>query len=107
VFFEYDKWDLKPESYPDLDRLSELLKTIPEFQVEIAGHTDYIGGDDYNHILSEKRARSVVNYLTSKGINRERLKPTGYGKTQPVVSNETDAGRAQNRRVEFKVIPKK
>ena len=107
VFFEYDKWDLKPESYPDLDRLAELLKTIPEFQVEIAGHTDYIGGDDYNHILSEKRARSVVYYLSGKGINRDRLKPTGYGKTKPVVSNETDAGRAQNRRVEFKVIPKK
>jgi OOP family OmpA-OmpF porin len=107
VFFDYDKSNLKPESYPDLDRLVELLNSIPEFTVEIAGHTDYIGSDEYNQDLSERRAKAVVNYLVKKGISRDRLKPIGYGKTKPVANNETDEGRALNRRVEFKVIPKK
>ncbi|MFM7233969.1 MAG: OmpA family protein, partial [Flavobacteriales bacterium] len=103
VFFETAKWELKPESMVELDRLVTLLKANPEKKIEIGGHTDNVGSDDTNLTLSNNRAQSVVDYLIRKGIDSGRLTAKGYGETQPIDTNETDIGRAKNRRTEFKV----
>ncbi|MFM7234941.1 MAG: OmpA family protein [Flavobacteriales bacterium] len=104
VFFETAKWELKPESMVELDRLVALLKANPEKKIEIGGHTDNVGSDDTNLTLSNNRAQSVVDYLIKKGIASTRLTAKGYGETQPVDTNDTEAGRAKNRRTEFRVI---
>jgi len=104
IFFEFGKSDLKSESFPDLDRLATLLKSKPNLEIEVGGHTDNIGSDDANNKLSAVRAAAVAAYLTSKGIAAQRLKVNGYGKTRPVTTNDTDEGRAQNRRVEFTIL---
>jgi len=75
-------------------------------KIEISGHTDNVGSASYNQGLSENRAKAVVNYLTGKGINKERLLFEGYGFEQPIASNDNEAGRQQNRRTEFKVLEK-
>jgi outer membrane protein OmpA-like peptidoglycan-associated protein len=103
VFFEYDKSDLEPESFPELDRLAKLLKSSPNFKIEIDGYTDSDGGDAYNQDLSERRAQAIVDYLVKVGCNSDKLIAHGFGKTKPLASNETEEGRALNRRVEFKV----
>jgi outer membrane protein OmpA-like peptidoglycan-associated protein len=72
--------------------------------VEISGHTDNVGGDEYNQKLSENRAKAVVEYLAGKGISRDRLIYTGYGKQQPIATNDSPEGRQENRRTEFKII---
>ncbi len=104
IFFEFDKDDLLPQSFVELDRLYKLLMDAPGIKIEISGHTDNKGSASYNQKLSERRARSVVNYLVAKGIPIERLTYAGYGMTQPIASNDTDEGRALNRRTEFKII---
>jgi outer membrane protein OmpA-like peptidoglycan-associated protein/tetratricopeptide (TPR) repeat protein len=104
VFFETNKWELKPESMIELDRLVALLKGNPEKKIEIGGHTDNVGSDEANLTLSNNRAQSVVDYLIKKGIATTRLTAKGYGETMPIATNDTDAGRAKNRRTEFKVI---
>ncbi len=104
IFFEFDKADLKPESYPELDRVVELMKKYPNIKVEIAGHTDSIGSEAYNLRLSQRRAEAVVKYLVSKGIDPSRLIAKGYGESQPIAPNDTEEGRALNRRVEFRII---
>jgi len=104
IFFDYDKYELKPESFPELDRLVRFLTENPDATVEISGHTDNIGTDDYNQNLSAKRAQAVVEYLVAQGCKMEFLKSKGYGKTKPVDTNETGEGRANNRRVEFSFL---
>jgi len=104
VNFDFDKSNLLPESYPVLDKAVELLKNKPNVNVEIAGYTDYIGTDAYNQDLSEARAQTVKNYLVSKGINANRLTTVGYGKGNPVADNDTEEGRAMNRRIVFRII---
>ncbi len=104
IFFEYNKSDLRPESYSELDRLVELLKEYPNVKVEISGHTDSDGSDSYNKRLSQSRAQSVVNYLIKKGINKNNLIAIGYGESKPIADNKTDEGKAKNRRVEFKFL---
>ncbi len=104
IFFDYDKATLRPESYPELDRVVELINKNPKIKVEISGHTDSKGSDEYNLKLSQSRAKSVVEYLINKGIDSKRLIAKGYGETQPIDTNDTDEGRQNNRRVEFKVI---
>ncbi|MEI8135180.1 MAG: OmpA family protein [bacterium] len=104
IFFEYDKAELKTESYAELKRLAEILKKNPDARTEIGGHTDDKGSDAYNLELSKKRTQSVVAYLVSIGCNKDMLAAKGYGKALPVASNDTDEGRALNRRVEFKFI---
>lgn len=104
VFFDFDKWDLRPESYLELDRLVQMLKENPAIEIEMSAHTDSKGSDEYNFKLSDNRARSVSDYLISKGIATERIQSKGYGETQPVVPNDTDENRQLNRRVEFKII---
>jgi outer membrane protein OmpA-like peptidoglycan-associated protein len=106
IFFEFNKATLKPESIPELERLVKLLNDVPTLKIEISGHTDNIGSQLYNEELSEKRAKAVVDYLVAKDIEPQRLTSKGYGFSQPIASNDTEEGRAMNRRTEFKVISK-
>ncbi|MCB0522012.1 MAG: OmpA family protein [Lewinellaceae bacterium] len=103
VNFETAKWDLLPEALPELDGLARFLKVTPNMKVEIGGHTDNMGSDEDNLVLSEKRAAAVYQYLLGKGIDKDRLSFKGYGETVPVASNGTATGRLQNRRVECRV----
>lgn len=105
ITFDFDKSNLRPEFYPVLDDVARTLQEFNQTIVEVAGHTDSIGSDAYNQKLSEQRADSVSSYLTSRGLNRDRFIVVGAGETRPVASNETEAGRAQNRRVEITLVP--
>ncbi len=103
IFFDTDSSALKPESIVELNRLVDFLAVNKTLRIEIGGHTDNQGIDSYNQSLSEKRAKSVVDYLTSHQIETERLKWFGYGKLKPVADNKTEEGRTQNRRTEVKI----
>lgn len=104
VFFDFDKWNLRPESYVELDRVVKLLNENPSIEIEMSAHTDSRGADDYNFRLSDNRARSVMDYILSKGIDPKRITSKGYGETKPVATNDTDEGRQLNRRVEFTIV---
>ena len=104
IFFEFDKSTILQQSYFELMRLISLLNAYPEMRIEIGGHTDGKGSDSYNQRLSENRAKAVSDYLISKGVSEKRLQYKGYGKNQPIDSNDTEEGRANNRRVEFKIL---
>lgn len=102
LYFDTDKADLKPESTPSLEEIGKLLKAEPNLKVYIVGHTDNVGGFDYNMSLSQRRAKSVVDRLVQGyGIPADRLKPAGAGMIAPVASNDDEAGRSKNRRVEI------
>jgi outer membrane protein OmpA-like peptidoglycan-associated protein len=101
VFFDFNKAELKEESNPELKRAVSMMKKNPTMEVEIAGHTDNVGSDQYNKDLSQQRANAVLRYLTANGVGSERLSAIGYGEGQPIDSNDTEEGRATNRRVEF------
>ncbi|MDX8493016.1 OmpA family protein [Mesorhizobium sp. VK22B] len=104
ILFDLDKDALKPESKPTLDEIAKLLTSKPDLKLKIVGHTDNQGGADYNLDLSRRRAASVVAALVSQyGIAADRLTADGAGMTQPVASNDTEDGRAKNRRVELQV----
>lgn len=104
VNFEFDSDRLTEEAKSILDQVAETLKAYQDISVEIAGHTDAIGTDAYNLGLSERRAISVKNYLTTRGIEAQRMTPNGYGESQPIDTNDTEEGREKNRRVELRVI---
>lgn len=109
IFFDLDKATLRPESAAELERLTKLMNDVPSLKIELSGHTDSRGSDTYNQQLSEKRAKAVVDYLTTKGISADRLKWAGYGETQLVNGcsngvNCTDEQHQENRRTEFKVL---
>ena len=104
IFFKTDSFDLKPESKSQLDEIVAFMKNNPSLKVEISGHTDNQGSDNYNLELSEKRAASVVAYLIVHGVPNMRLVSKGYGFTKPVANNSTEEGRALNRRTEFKIL---
>lgn len=106
VYFDFDKTTLKEESFVELNKVATFLQQNPTVEIEIAGHTDHKGSDDYNQNLSQGRCQSVVDYLSSQGVDNYRLTPQGYGESRPVDTNDTDAGRANNRRVEFTVLKK-
>lgn len=106
IFFDFDKATLRPESTNELERLTKLLNDVPTLKIEISGHTDNKGSAAYNQKLSESRAKSVVDYLISKGISGDRLQFKGYGMDQPIAGNDTDEGRQMNRRTEFKILGK-
>jgi outer membrane protein OmpA-like peptidoglycan-associated protein len=101
VLFAYDRSDLGSSAQANLDKLVNVLNKYPDTNIEIIGHTDAKGSDDYNLGLSERRANAVINYLKGKSISSTRLSARGMGESDPVAANDTDEGRAQNRRVEF------
>ncbi len=101
IFFETAKSTLLAKSFAKLNDVVSILKDNPSFKVQIDGHTDYVGSDEYNHTLSHERAASVKAYLVSKGIDESRLSSLGYGEEKPIADNTTAAGRAKNRRVEM------
>jgi outer membrane protein OmpA-like peptidoglycan-associated protein len=103
IFFAYDDAALLEESHAELDRLVKLIQDNPKLEIAIGGHTDDQGSDDYNLSLSQRRVESVVAYLNSAGISANRFTAQGYGESQPLADNTTEEGRAQNRRVEFRI----
>ncbi len=104
ILFESGKAILTPGSYSELDRLLNILRDNALMKIEISGHTDKTGSEPLNFKLSEERAKAVVEYLVRKGTDRSRLEYKGFGSLQPVDVNTTAAGRAKNRRVEFKIL---
>ena len=104
IFFDVNKAILKANSSEELDRLIVFLKENPQMEIEISGHTDNQGADAYNMTLSQQRVESVLTYMTSKGIPATRLKGKGYGETKAIATNETEEGRATNRRVDFTIL---
>ena len=105
VLFDFNKADLKPEAKRQLAVVLQALREQPSLQVQIVGHTDSVGSDAYNMKLSERRANSVATYLAQQGVSRQSIKTDWRGKREPVASNATAAGRAQNRRVEITLTP--
>jgi outer membrane protein OmpA-like peptidoglycan-associated protein len=106
IFFDFNKYDLEPQSQAELDKVVQLLQENPTVKIQLEGHTDNIGNAADNLKLSENRAKAVVNYLISKGVDSKRLAAKGFGATQPIADNTTDEGRAQNRRTELKIVGK-
>jgi len=104
VYFETNSSNLKNESNVQLDRVVKFLNDNPSNKINIFGHTDFLASDDYNKWLSERRAKAVMDYIVKKGISQDRLTFKGFGKTAPVASNDTEEGRAQNRRVEIEIV---
>jgi len=104
VTFAFDSSNIRSDFKPTLNNVANVLNNYPQTMVEIMGHTDSTGDENYNMNLSERRASAVANYLRSVGV-QQRMITTGLGETQPVASNNTEAGRAQNRRVEIKISP--
>lgn len=104
IFFEFDKATLQPESYPELNRLVNVMKENEALNIAIAGHTDSKGSDLYNLELSDERAKAVRQYLIDQGIEMVRISAQGFGETQPVETNDTEEGRQMNRRVEFTIL---
>jgi len=103
IFFDFDRSDLKPESFEEMDRLVSYLEHN-NVNIEIGGHTDDQGSDEYNDRLSQERAKAVYDYLVQHGIDSSRLSYRGYGKRQPIADNTSEEGRAANRRTEFKIV---
>jgi outer membrane protein OmpA-like peptidoglycan-associated protein len=106
IFFDVNKAELKQESMIELDRVIQLLKENPSVKIEIGGHTDNVGKPADNLLLSNNRAKAVINYFLYKGIPADRISSKGFGETKPVGDNTTEAGRAKNRRTELKVVSK-
>ncbi|AYB30475.1 OmpA family protein [Chryseolinea soli] len=104
VFFDFDKATLKSESFPELNRVVTLMTEKPNMQIEISGHTDTSGPEQYNLGLSERRAKAVMKYFSDKGVPKDRMTVLFFGETKPTESNETKEGRKKNRRVEFKIL---
>ena len=104
IFFDFDKAVLKPESFPELNRIVTVMKEKSGMQIEIAGHTDAMGPEPYNLKLSERRAKSVVKYLVDEGVAQNRIAVLFLGEGKPIAPNTTEAGRKKNRRVEFKIL---
>ncbi len=101
--FDFDKYNLKPAGKADLSKLAQQLHGVKVKSVDIVGHTDSIGTEAYNQVLSEKRAQSAANYLVSEGVSPSVITTRGMGERQPIATNKTAAGRAQNRRVDITV----
>src|SRR5689334_13571244 len=105
ITFATNSADLNAQFYNALDGVAMVLKEYNKTVIEVAGHTDSTGSDQYNQQLSQRRASSVANYLASHGVVNQRLMTVGAGETHPVASNDSESGRAQNRRVEMTIVP--
>ncbi|MBV8784522.1 MAG: OmpA family protein [Gammaproteobacteria bacterium] len=105
ITFATNSADINASLYPTLDKVGQTLTQYDQTMIEVAGHTDSRGSAAYNQALSERRAQSVASYLESRGVRQQRIMVVGDGENHPVASNDTEAGRAQNRRVEITVVP--
>jgi outer membrane protein OmpA-like peptidoglycan-associated protein len=105
ITFDVNRYDVKPQFQSTLNEVASTLGTYQQTYIDVLGHTDSTGSDAINQPLSERRARAVANYLSSRGVNSARMATRGFGATQPIADNGSDYGRAQNRRVEIKVVP--
>jgi outer membrane protein OmpA-like peptidoglycan-associated protein/tetratricopeptide (TPR) repeat protein len=106
IFFDTNKFDLKQESLAELQKLVDFLSLNPSLKIEVSGHTDNVGNDQLNQTLSQNRAKAVYDFLIQSKVDPARLQYKGYGKTQPIATNDTDEGRQKNRRTEFKIVGK-
>ena len=106
IFFDFDKATLKKQSFIELNHVAQFMRENPTVRIELSGHTDYKGSDEYNMTLSTDRAKAALEYLAKKGVPRSRMEYKGYGKTQPIADNKTEEGRAINRRTEIMIIGK-
>ncbi|MBK9742554.1 MAG: OmpA family protein [Saprospiraceae bacterium] len=108
IYYDYDKWDIRPEAKPTLDQLAKILNDNPQIEIQLSSHTDCRGEELYNTELSQKRAQAAIDYLIAEGIDSRRLIAKGFGETQPVVACPcdqcTDAQHQTNRRTTFKVL---
>ena len=108
IYYDYDKWDIRPDAEPTLNRLAEVLRQNPGVRIQLGSHTDCRGNDSYNQELSQRRAQSAVNYLISNGIVSDRLTAMGYGERQPAApcacARCTEAEHQTNRRTTFKIV---
>jgi outer membrane protein OmpA-like peptidoglycan-associated protein len=105
INFAYNSANVQPQFRATLDKVASVLADYNQTYVDVYGHTDSTGSDAYNQDLSERRATSVADYLSSHGVQPARIATRGFGETQPIESNETESGRAANRRVEIKIVP--
>jgi outer membrane protein OmpA-like peptidoglycan-associated protein len=105
ITFPVDRYDIQPQFQSTLDQVAQTLSSYDQTYIDVLGHTDSTGSDAYNQTLSDRRAQSVADYLAGHGVTRARIGVRGYGESQPIASNDTDPGRAENRRVEIKVVP--
>lgn len=105
ITFPVDGYAIQPQFQGTLDGVAQTLATYNQTYVDVLGHTDSTGSDEYNQGLSQRRAGSVADYLSMRGVARARLGVRGYGESQPIADNGSEMGRAQNRRVEIKVVP--
>jgi len=106
VTFDTNSTTVKPGLYKELDRIADVMVRYPDTLIQIGGHTDNTGSEKYNQDLSERRAANVRNLLAQRGVDYNRMQVIGYGESMPVATNNTEAGRQMNRRVEIKVAPK-
>jgi outer membrane protein OmpA-like peptidoglycan-associated protein len=104
IYFDHDLTDIRPESLPAFDEIAALLNEQAHIGLRIEGHTDSVGGAEYNLKLSEGRAEAVRSELVERGVAADRLEAVGYGEEQPIANNDAPEGRAENRRIEFKVL---
>ena len=105
ITFAFDSSNLQPQFYPTLNNVAETLNEYNQTVIEVAGHTDSVGDAGYNQTLSVQRAQSVASYLSGRGVSMQRMIVVGAGESRPIASNDTDSGRAQNRRVEITIVP--
>lgn len=105
ITFAYNSSTVQPQFRQTLDQVADILSQYKQTYIDVYGHTDSTGSDAYNQRLSEQRATSVADYLASRGVQPARIGTRGFGKSQPVASNDTEEGRAANRRVEIKIVP--
>lgn len=105
VTFDVDSSSLKPQFRTTLDQIGDSMNRYPNSLIDVYGHTDSTGSDQYNQALSERRASTVANYLVMRGVSATRIRSQGFGESMPVASNDTIDGRARNRRVEIKIVP--
>jgi outer membrane protein OmpA-like peptidoglycan-associated protein len=105
IYFDFDKFTIRELSYPELEEVFQYLDLHRNIRILISGHTDNFGSDAYNAALSENRARAVVNYLENRGISPDRMQSKGFGATLPIATNNTTAGRQNNRRIELEIVP--
>lgn len=105
ITFPINRYDIQPQFYAVLDQVAQTMVSYPSTLIDVYGHTDPSGGDAINIPLSKNRAESVANYLTQRGVQRTRIATQGFGSSQPIADNGTEAGRSQNRRVEIRIVP--